>query len=139
MGRLAEDYLLDSDANIRVVVGLDIECDKRVTQSIVDDPTNRDELRVIQEAFRDDQGNATNHVGLQLHLSDFASKEEMGDLDQKLIISARQLCEFRNRAEVRSRRMFLIADLLPAGVQKRKRSEKHPKEIASGDDARYVE
>ncbi len=37
---LAEAYLLDSDANIRVVVGLDIECDKRVTQGIVDDVAN---------------------------------------------------------------------------------------------------
>lgn len=40
----------------------------------------------VDEAFRDDQGNSTNHPGLKLHLSDFAFEElvqeELGDQDR---------------------------------------------------------
>ncbi|KAF2466100.1 uncharacterized protein BDR25DRAFT_336652 [Lindgomyces ingoldianus] len=138
LGQLAEDYLLDSDANVRVVVGLDIEYGKKGSHV----------LRVVQEAaneiFRDEQGIATDHPGLQLHLSDFAHKglvqEEMGNPDRELNISARQLCKFLNAAEVKVRQKgSLSKDLLPVGVKKRKRSETPPEEIASTDEARYVE
>ena len=58
LGRLAEDYLLDSDANIRIVVGLDIEYTKKgsrkatlsVWRTDLFHTPNGDELRVIQEA-----------------------------------------------------------------------------------------
>ncbi|CAG5152965.1 uncharacterized protein ALTATR162_LOCUS2982 [Alternaria atra] len=95
LARLAEDYLLDSDANVRAVVGLDIEYSKnesrKATLSVwrtqVFQTTDGDELRVVQEVadepFRDDQGNPTDHLGMQLHLSDFAHKglvqDEVGD------------------------------------------------------------
>ena len=57
MGRLAEDYLLDSDASARVVVGLDIEYGRKwlrkatlsVWRTRVFHTTDRDELRVVQE------------------------------------------------------------------------------------------
>ena len=96
------------------------------------------------KAFRDDQGNATNHPGLQLHLSDFAHKglvhEEMEDLDQELIISARQLCEFLDAAEVKVLQKGLLSkDILPVGVKKRKRSETPLEEIAFSDEARYIQ
>jgi hypothetical protein len=64
----------------------------------------------------------------------------MGNLDRELDISAQQLCEFLNAAEVKVRQKgSLSRDLLPVGVKKRKRSETPPEEIASADEARYVE
>ncbi|KAF2787667.1 hypothetical protein K505DRAFT_316306 [Melanomma pulvis-pyrius CBS 109.77] len=157
LARLAEDYLLDSDANIRIVVGLDIEYGKEGSRkatlsvwrtNLFHTPNGDDELRVVQEAadetFRDDQGNPTDHPGLQLHLSDFAHKglvqEEIGTQDQELVIPAQQLCQFLTAAEVKVRqRGSLSKDPIPPGVKKRKRSETPPEEIASGDEARYVE
>lgn len=58
LNRLAEDYLLDSDANIRVVIGLDIEYGKQgsrkatlsVWRTDLFHTPNGDELRVVQEA-----------------------------------------------------------------------------------------
>jgi hypothetical protein len=57
LARLAEDYLLDSDASVRVVVGLDIEYGKKgsrkatlsVWRTKVFHTAAGDELRVIQE------------------------------------------------------------------------------------------
>jgi hypothetical protein len=57
LARLAEDYLLDSDASVRGVVGLDIEYGKKesrkatlsVWRTKVFHTTAGDELRVIQE------------------------------------------------------------------------------------------
>jgi len=57
LGRLAEDYLLDSDASVRVVVGLDIEYgnkgSRKATLSVwrthVVNTADGDELRVVQE------------------------------------------------------------------------------------------
>ena len=64
----------------------------------------------------------------------------MENLDRELIIPAQQLCEFLDAAEVKVRQKgSLSKDLLPLGLKKRKRSETPPEEIASGDEARYVE
>lgn len=57
LNRLAEDYLLDSDASIQVVVGLDIDYGKKgsrmatlsVWRTQVFHTTDGDELRVLQE------------------------------------------------------------------------------------------
>jgi hypothetical protein len=58
-------------------------------------------------------------------------QEEMGNLDRELDISAQQLCEFLNAAEVKVRQKgSLSRDLLPVGVKKRKRSETPSEERA---------
>jgi len=57
LGRLAEDYLLDSDASVKVLVGLDIEYgnkgSRKATLSVwrtrVAHTADGDELRVVQE------------------------------------------------------------------------------------------
>ncbi|KAF2004129.1 hypothetical protein P154DRAFT_519687 [Amniculicola lignicola CBS 123094] len=156
LGRLAEDYLLDSDANVQAVVGFDIEYGKKgsrkatlsVWRTHVFNTTSGNELRVVQEAvdetFRDDDGSPTNHPGLRLHLSDFAHKglvqDEIGDYNQELIVSTEQLCRFLTAAEVKVRqRGSLSKDSLAPGIKKRKRSQTPPEEITSGDEARYVE
>ena len=57
LGRLAEEYLLDSDASVQVVIGLDIEYGKKgsrkatlsVWRTHMVHTGNGDELRVVQE------------------------------------------------------------------------------------------
>ncbi|KAF2787057.1 hypothetical protein K505DRAFT_288605 [Melanomma pulvis-pyrius CBS 109.77] len=155
LGRLAENYLIDSDANVRAVVGLDIvygeKGSRKATLSIwrprLFDTADGPELRTVQEvkdeAFRDDDGNPTNHPGLRLRLSDFAFEElarrEMGDEDVEISISGIQLCKYLVAAERKVRRaQSLLSCSSAPEVKKRKRSETPPEEITSGDEARYV-
>ncbi|KAF2844319.1 hypothetical protein T440DRAFT_523590 [Plenodomus tracheiphilus IPT5] len=94
LGRLAENYLLDSDANVRVVVGLDIAYSKKSRKATLsvwrpqlfdtpDGPELRAVVVVVDEAFRNDEENPVNHPGIQLRLSDFTSeglaREEIRD------------------------------------------------------------
>jgi len=61
LGRLAEDYLLDSNASVQVVVGLDIEYGKKgsrkatlsVWRTHVVNTADGNELRVVQEVVDD--------------------------------------------------------------------------------------
>ncbi|KAF2444025.1 hypothetical protein P171DRAFT_413724 [Karstenula rhodostoma CBS 690.94] len=156
LSRLAENYLLDSNASVRVVVGLDIEYGENISQKatvsvwrthIVRTP-NGNELRVVQEvkdaAFRDDHGNPSDHGGLRLRLQDFAYEElahrELGDEDKEVSISTRQLCEYLDAAETMVERSESLGEhKLGPGVKKRKRSETPPEDINSSDEARYVE
>ncbi|KAF2190057.1 hypothetical protein K469DRAFT_759472, partial [Zopfia rhizophila CBS 207.26] len=108
LSRLAEDYLLDSDASVQIAVGLNIGYGKKgsrgamlsVWRTEVTNTADGDELTVVQEiadeAFCDDQGNSTDHLGLRLQLRDFAYEElaqdEIGDDDRELVLSAQQLC-----------------------------------------------
>ncbi|CAG5188981.1 uncharacterized protein ALTATR162_LOCUS12076 [Alternaria atra] len=152
LSRLAEDYLLDSNASVQVVVGLDIEYGKKgsrkATMSVwrtqVVSTANGDELRVVQEvadeAFRDDDGNPTDYEGLQLRLKDFAYEElalnEIGDEDLKVGISTRQLCEYLGAAETMVNRSESLGEhSVGPGIKKRKRSETPPEEINSNDEA----
>ncbi|KAF2176017.1 hypothetical protein K469DRAFT_743120 [Zopfia rhizophila CBS 207.26] len=155
LSRLAEDYLLDSDASVQVVVGLDIEYGKKrsckatlsVWRAYMAHTGDRDELRVVQEvvdeAFRDDQGNPTEHPGLRLHLSDFAYEElaqnEIGDQDRELVVSAQQLCQCLTAVETKVQQAGSLGKhSIASGVKKRKRSVSPPEEINSGDEAVYV-
>jgi hypothetical protein len=99
---------------------------------------------ISSQAFRDDQGNPTNHPGLRLQLSDFACKELIEDAirdgGQEILLSTQQLCQYLTTAEdrVRGYRVGIKSSILP-GVQKRKRSETPPERMASGDEAKYIE
>ncbi|KAH5618965.1 hypothetical protein HBI23_245930 [Parastagonospora nodorum] len=152
LGRLAENYLLDSDANVRVVVGLDIAYSnesRKATLSLwrpqVIDTSDGPELRAVEvvmgEAFRDDEGNPVDHPGIQLRLSDFTSKgltrEEIGDEDADICISGIQLCQYIDAAESKVLRA-LRTDSLDVNVKKRKRSETPPEEVQSSDEANYI-
>ncbi|USP80714.1 hypothetical protein yc1106_07988 [Curvularia clavata] len=59
--------------------------------------------KVVDEAFRDDDGNSVDHLGIQLYLSDFAAlstvKKELHDEGVEISISGQQLCEILNEAE----------------------------------------
>ncbi|KAI9695105.1 MAG: hypothetical protein M1820_008909 [Bogoriella megaspora] len=156
LGRLAENYLLDSNTSIRAVVGLDIDYGKKgsrkATLSIwrprLFDTADGSELRAVDEAadqaFRDDEGNPIDHSGLRLRLSDFACEElvqnEMGDEDTEIYVSAIQLCQYLAVAESKvGRGQSLIEHSFAYEVKKRKRSETPPEEIGSSDEARYIE
>lgn len=55
-------------------------------------------------------------------------------------MSARQLCQHLAQAESRAQgRELLVKHTLPSGVRKRKRSETPEEEIASCDEARFLE
>ncbi|KAI9770858.1 MAG: hypothetical protein M1839_003021 [Geoglossum umbratile] len=156
VGRLAEDYLLDSDASVRVVVGLDIEYggkgSRKATLSVwrtrVFHTDDGDELRVVQEiadeAFRDDQGNPTDHPGLRLRLSDFAyeglTEDMVRDGDREILLSTQQLCQYLTDGEDQVRRWEMLGkNSIPSGIKKRKRSRTPPERMTSGDEAKYVE
>lgn len=153
LGRLAENYLLDSDASVRVVVGLDIEYGKdscKATLSIwrpeLSDSPSGPELRAVDvvadKAFRDEKGNPVEHPGLRLRLSDFACEElvqeEMGDDDTEVCISGIQLCQYLAAAESKVQRAHRKHSL-PDKVKKRKRSSSPLEEIMSSDEAKYTE
>ncbi|KAH8723921.1 hypothetical protein GQ44DRAFT_577396, partial [Phaeosphaeriaceae sp. PMI808] len=157
LGRLAEDYLMDSDASVRVVVGLDIEYGKKKTSEATlsvwrtklfsTTDGNEPELRVFKEVadqvFRDEQGNPTNHQGLQLCLSDFACEELTTDIidseERKIKVSTQDICHYLVIAEDKIRRQnTLIKHTVVPGVKKRKRLETPSEEITSSDEARYV-
>ncbi|KAF2022604.1 hypothetical protein EK21DRAFT_105697 [Setomelanomma holmii] len=152
--RLAEDYILDSDTNVRVVVGLYIEYghkkSRKATLSVwrpelvtTDDGL---ELRAVEEvadkAFRDDEGNAVDHPGLQLRLSEFTyeglAQKEMGEEDTFIRIPGSRLCEYLSAADNKEEQA-LGKHVLAKEVKKRKRSETPPEEIRADDEVRYAE
>ncbi|CAE7205668.1 FabG [Pyrenophora teres f. teres] len=156
LDRLAEDYLLDSNASVQAVVGLDIEYGKKgsckatltVWRAQVFHASTGDELRVEKEVedevFRDDLGNATDSLGLQLHLRDFACKElvqaQLGSEDEEIHISSQQLCKSLEAAERRVQQLqsgSLIQTFLSPNIKKRRRSETPPEEIGPEDETQY--
>jgi hypothetical protein len=57
-----------------------------------------------------------------------------------LIVSTQQLCEYLSAAETKELQLgSLSKHSIASGLKKRKRSETPPEQIASGDEARYVE
>ncbi|ORY01189.1 hypothetical protein BCR34DRAFT_575120 [Clohesyomyces aquaticus] len=137
---------------IQVVVGLDIEYGKResrkATLSVWRTYVNGNEIRVApevaDEAFRNQQGDPTDHKGLRLQLKDFAYEElalrELGDTDLELVISTQQLCEYLHTSETRVARLESLGrPLIAPGLKKRKRSETPPDQITSGDEAQFAE
>ncbi|PSN58641.1 hypothetical protein BS50DRAFT_580584 [Corynespora cassiicola Philippines] len=156
LDRLAEDYLLDSDASVKAVIGLDIEYGRRdsrkatlsVWRSRLIHTDNGDELQVAKEvdeqAFRDEQGNLSHHAGIRLQLSDFACDElSTGIINRdapEIRITTQQLCQYLAIAESKMRgQRPLVRNSIPPGVKKRKRSVTPPEKMASDDEARYAE
>lgn len=172
--RLVENYLLDSDTNIQVVVGLNIEYGRAKSRKATFSvwrarsvhTSNGDELRAISDiedevflasillclwllilflqAFRDDDGNSTNHPGLRLRLSDCACRsltEEMiqNGEDCEINVSTRELCRYLAAAEEWAQNRPRRRDYVPPGLKKRKRSETPSETIASDDEAKYTE
>jgi hypothetical protein len=175
LGRLAETYLLDSDASVQVVVGLDIEYGRKRTpeatlsvwRTQIFHTAEGDELRVVKvvadevrfarspsmfilslltyvQAFRNKQGEPTNHPGLRLSLSDFACEElTKGVIDNEwpeITIPTQELCKYLVAAENRMKQPGArTKHTLAPKVQKRKRSATPPEQITSSDEAMFAE
>ncbi|OAL56152.1 hypothetical protein IQ07DRAFT_583540 [Pyrenochaeta sp. DS3sAY3a] len=155
LDRLAENYLLDSDASVQVVVGLDVEYGKKGTKKatlsvwrtrIIHTPDG-DELEayrdVENEVFRDEQGKPTDLPGLRLFLSDFAceelTKDEISSKEPDIFVSSKELCQYLDAAEHKmSRHDGLVKHTVVPGVKKRKRSATPPDEINTSDEERYI-
>ena len=57
-----------------------------------------------------------------------------------MVVSAEQLCQYLTAAETKVRQLGSLGKhSIAPGLKKRKRSETPPEQIASGDEARYVE
>ncbi|KAL5121486.1 hypothetical protein ACEQ8H_000558 [Pleosporales sp. CAS-2024a] len=155
LDRLAENYILDSNASVRAVVCLHIDYgnkkSRKATLSVWrpelvitnDGLEMRAVEKVAHEAFRDEQGKAVDGPGLQLRLSDFAYEElaqqEMGEEDIFICISRLKLCEYLNAADTRDDEQALGEHVLATEVKKRKRSATPPDEITTSDEERYAE
>ncbi|KAF2268619.1 hypothetical protein CC78DRAFT_609331 [Lojkania enalia] len=154
--RLAEDYLLDSNASVQVVIGLDIKHSRKgsrkatllVWRTHVVCSADGNKLRVAQsvvhETFRNDEGNPTDRPGLQLQLTDFAYEElahsELGNDNRELVVSMQQLCEYLDAAESMVGQPESLGEhSLAPGLKKRKRSERPPDQIPSSDEVMYAE
>ncbi|KAH8695787.1 hypothetical protein GQ44DRAFT_779736 [Phaeosphaeriaceae sp. PMI808] len=153
LGRLAEDYLLGSHASVQVVVGLDIEYGKKdlrkATLSVWrTHVVNGNEIRVVQEiadeAFRNDQGDPTDHAGLRFYLSDFAHEKLAQDTigyqhkgqgqDREFVVSTKQLCEYLDAAESARRLGPFSKNEIAPGFTIQRRSLTPPEEITSSDE-----
>ncbi|KAH1396915.1 hypothetical protein KXX51_008078, partial [Aspergillus fumigatus] len=111
---LADDYILNTDGSIKVVVCVDIDYkqSQRATLSVW-----RPEYVTVEgkeyfqttadvdaQAFRTDDGIPVEDTMLRLSLRDFATDpllEEYADINQEVVITAQQLCAFLQSAEAR--------------------------------------
>ncbi|KAG9232706.1 hypothetical protein BJ875DRAFT_505834 [Amylocarpus encephaloides] len=130
--RLADDYILGSDSNIRVVVGLDIEyktTDKKATLSV----------------FRDINGNpsASRTGGLRLRLRDFATEALTGvelQLRDPIILPANKLYSLLEHAEDAASVVEQQTGIVTTNkrwVRKRRRESSPPEELTQRDEKRF--
>ncbi|TVY90308.1 hypothetical protein LAWI1_G003603 [Lachnellula willkommii] len=164
LARLADDYILGSDGDIRAVVGLDIEykASKKATlsvwrPSIVTNEAGEKELVAAQTVsnecsyaniewvFRNCNGtpNASRTKGLELRLRDFTT-EELADSDGRLRdpiwISAHTLCAClegaENTASIVKQKAGVVRSTKP-WVRKRRRESTPPEELKHKDEKRF--
>ncbi|KAF4768417.1 hypothetical protein HAV15_002990 [Penicillium sp. str.  len=148
---LADDYILNTDGSINMVIALDI--DYRGSQKASFTVWRPDYLKangvkelrakamIEAEVFRNDDGSPAEGVALQIPLRDIAPKElsqSYGDMDQVISISSRQLCDFLSSAESRQRvqtQQAGVVNRIDPGTLKRRRP-RTPSEHPSSEDER---
>ncbi|PVH97609.1 hypothetical protein DM02DRAFT_567701 [Periconia macrospinosa] len=158
LSRLAYDYIIGSKTGIRVVIGLDIEYGpKRSPQATLsmwrhrrhqtaDGAEHRVDQTIVDQLFRDAQGNPAPNPGLTLRLSDFACKKLSEKLlpneDPEITISCSQLCEClavaERKVQKRQKNLLWNPDDFPAGERIPARSETPPEELTRDDEAKVV-
>lgn len=155
---LAEDYILGSDGNVLVVIGLDIEYrrSKRATLSVWRPRYEKDSdghhvlvsvQTIFEQEFRDALGNPTKELspGLELQLKDFATEalvQNPETMTQNISIPASVLYDYVVRAEAESEdckhKRGKMVQLKP-GTRKRRRRRTPPEEISSEDEQSFLE
>ncbi|OQD91922.1 hypothetical protein PENSOL_c047G09150 [Penicillium solitum] len=148
---LADDYILNTDGSINMVIALDI--DYRGSQKASFTVWRPDYLKangvkelrakamIEAEVFRNDDRSPAEGVALQIPLRDFAPKElsqSYSDMDQVISISSRQLCDFLSSAESRQRvqtQQAGVVNRIDPGTLKRRRP-RTPSEHPSSEDER---
>ncbi|KAL5396854.1 hypothetical protein PMIN03_012936 [Paraphaeosphaeria minitans] len=141
LDRLAESYILDSDASVQAVIGLAINYGKngsrKATLSVwrpkLHQTAEGPKLLVVREvadaAFRDETGNPTDHPGLRLRLSDFACQELTSgisvDQEQDITVSTQELCQHLATAEDKSRRKIHLFNTPSPLALKNANDQKH--------------
>ncbi|KAJ5943794.1 hypothetical protein N7516_003962 [Penicillium verrucosum] len=146
---LAEDYILDTNASVNAVIALNIEYkgSKKAAISVwrphkitVDEVKELEAKTVIEmmelaltddlQPFRTESGppvEEPKQPSLQLSLGDFAPKsisQKYPDLDQDIVISSRELCDFISSAEAEHQKQLLdqgVDEPLSPGTRKRRR------------------
>ncbi|ELR06578.1 hypothetical protein VC83_06264 [Pseudogymnoascus destructans] len=156
LARLADDYILGSDSDIRAVVGLDIEysANKEATLSVwrpnieTNDAGEKElvaQQTITNQVFRDSDGkpSVSRTGGLQLRLRDFTTEDlaqPNGRLRDPIFISANTLCSFLENAErnasVATQQTSIITSAKP-WVRKRRRERTPPEELKHNDEKRF--
>ncbi|KAJ5865536.1 hypothetical protein N7534_000089 [Penicillium rubens] len=147
---LADDYILDINGSVNAVIALNIEYrgSKEATISVwrphqvTVDGLNELEAKAVIEMmpFRTESGlpvDKPEQPTLQLSLRDFAPKsisQKYPDLDQDIIISSREFCEFLTSAEAEHQKQLLgkgVDEPLLPGTRKRRRVQTPPEQLSS--------
>ena len=166
--QLADDYILETDGSVRVVVGLDIDYrTKRGTLSMwrpgyVKNEQGQLELEAAQtynqvrssqleycavahmdQVFRDESGspNLSPEAGLRLELRDFAPEDLAEGISDSFLIDSALLCRFLNEAEQEEQETKQergVVQHLLPGAKKRRREKTPPEEVSSEEDERRV-
>ncbi|KAA6414449.1 MAG: hypothetical protein FRX48_01198 [Lasallia pustulata] len=155
LGRLAWEYISDSDGGIQVVVGLDLayntkEATLTVWRPVIttgeDGVRDFDCVRTVYQEFVDSDGNvrADEEQGLCLQLRDFAAiKGVLSDPNaflEPIFISYRALGEMvllARQIVVDRQAIILERPVLEPGIRKRKREPRPGAEFMSDDEANW--
>ncbi|KAF4629889.1 hypothetical protein G7Y89_g8261 [Cudoniella acicularis] len=150
---LAERYILGSDGNIRIVVGLGLDYQQEKAGISIWRPEivmdhGSEHLECVQKEFRNKDGQATMDIqaGLELFLQDFATTTRNIPIDHlnRIYIPSSRLCDIVTEA-ITSKTGQSITHTpghmitLPPGTRKRKRVKTPPEELASEDEQQYVD
>ncbi|KAL9097654.1 MAG: hypothetical protein Q9163_006319 [Psora crenata] len=148
---LADDYILGSNLEIRVVVGVDIEYSKskRATFSIWRARIQNDKVWVVEptvenQIFRYDDGkpNVDQNAGLRLRLEDFADQKvcrQFEDLDRDIFVSYTELYQYLEEAEVMTKISKSTKPVRDPLLIKRPRTKTPKEELDERDQAAYAE
>ncbi|CAG7924591.1 unnamed protein product [Penicillium olsonii] len=142
---LAEDYILDTNASVNAVIALNIEYrgSKKATISvwrpnkIIVDGVKELEAKA---PFRTESGlpiDDSKQPALQLSLRDFAPKsisQKYPNLDQDILISSKELCDFLSSAEAEHQKQLLgqgVEEPLSPDTRKRRRAQTPSEQLSS--------
>lgn len=154
---LADDYLLETDGNIRILVGIDLDTyTKKGTISTWQPLFKKDDRGVIveleaalvidEEVFRDRYGNPNQdpESGLHLDLEDFGPTDLTVDLESEIpiFIDSATLCLFLARAEAAQLNMDEARGGIPyqpksLKIRKRRREEMESNRETSAEVTAY--